>query len=164
EDTTVYVKFPIVSGDLAGKASIAVWTTTPWTLPANLAIAVHPKELYVMQEFANVGGASVPRPDREAVGTQRSLPHLEILVLRSEDTTVYVKFPIVSGDLAGKASIAVWTTTPWTLPANLAIAVHPKELYVMQEFANVGGASVPRPDREAVGTQRSLPHLEILVL
>ena len=52
DDTAVYVKFPIVSGELAGKASIAIWTTTPWTLPANLAIAVDPKELYVVQEFS----------------------------------------------------------------------------------------------------------------
>src|SRR5438105_3474308 len=99
-----------------------------------------------------------------STGAQTALAEAEVEYQDREDTTVYVKFPIVSGDLAGKASIAIWTTTPWTLPANLAIAVHPKELYVMQEFANVGGASVPRPDREAVGTQRSLPHLEILVL
>jgi isoleucyl-tRNA synthetase len=32
-----YVKFPIISGALKDKASIAIWTTTPWTLPANLA-------------------------------------------------------------------------------------------------------------------------------
>ena len=49
----VYVKFPIVTGPLAGKASIVIWTTTPWTLPANLAIAVHPKERYVAQKFTN---------------------------------------------------------------------------------------------------------------
>ncbi len=29
-------------------AYLAVWTTTPWTLPANVAIAANPKELYVM--------------------------------------------------------------------------------------------------------------------
>ncbi|HEY8834718.1 MAG TPA: class I tRNA ligase family protein, partial [Chthoniobacterales bacterium] len=58
-DTAVYVKFPIVSGDLAGKASIAIWTTTPWTLPANLAIAVHPKELYVMREFRKEGASEM---------------------------------------------------------------------------------------------------------
>ena len=39
----------------AGKASIAIWTTTPWTLPANLAIAVDPKENYVLQEFSRDG-------------------------------------------------------------------------------------------------------------
>src|ERR1051326_5008935 len=39
---------------LAG-ASIAIWTTTPWTLPANLAIAVDPDETYVVQKFSRNG-------------------------------------------------------------------------------------------------------------
>jgi len=71
-------------------------------------------------------------------GAQTALAEAEVEYQDREDTAVYVKFPIVSGDLAGKASIAIWTTTPWTLPANLAIAVHPKELYVMREFRKEG--------------------------
>jgi isoleucyl-tRNA synthetase len=73
-----------------------------------------------------------------STGAQTALAEAEVEYQDREDTTVYVKFPIVSGDLAGKASIAIWTTTPWTLPANLAIAVHPKELYVMREFRKEG--------------------------
>src|SRR2546423_11382726 len=39
---------------LGGRPAFAViWTTTPWTLPANLAIAVHPTQEYVAVE---VGG------------------------------------------------------------------------------------------------------------
>src|SRR2546423_9155146 len=71
-------------------------------------------------------------------GAQTALAEAEVEYQDREDTTVYVKFPIVSGDLAGKASIAIWTTTQWTLPANLAIAVHPKELYAMREFRKEG--------------------------
>src|SRR6202521_58905 len=99
-----------------------------------------------------------------STGAQTALAEAEVEYQDRQDTAVYVKFPIVTGDLAGKASIAIWTTTPWTLPANLAIAVHPNELYVAREFVKVGGASAPRPDGEEVGTQRSLPHLEVLVL
>jgi len=55
DDTAVFVKFPITSGEFKDKASIAIWTTTPWTLPANLAIAVDPKENYVVQEFSRDG-------------------------------------------------------------------------------------------------------------
>src|ERR1700731_4887050 len=69
-----------------------------------------------------------------STGAQTALAEAEVEYQDREDTTVYVKFPIVSGDLAGEASIAIWTTTPWTLPANLAIAVHPNELYVAREF------------------------------
>jgi isoleucyl-tRNA synthetase len=73
-----------------------------------------------------------------STGAQTALAEAEVEYQDREDTTVYVKFPIVSGDLAGKASIAIWTTTPWTLPANLAIAVHPNELYVAREFRKDG--------------------------
>jgi isoleucyl-tRNA synthetase len=73
-----------------------------------------------------------------STGAQTALAEAEVEYQDREDTTVYVKFPIVSGELAGKASIAIWTTTPWTLPANLAIAVHPKELYVAREFRKDG--------------------------
>jgi isoleucyl-tRNA synthetase len=75
-------------------------------------------------------------------GAQTALAEAEVEYQDREDTAVYVKFPIVSGDLAGKASIAIWTTTPWTLPANLAIAVHPKEIYVVREFRKEGASEM----------------------
>ena len=50
-DPSVYVRFPITSGELAAlKASLLVWTTTPWTLVSNTAIAVHPDVEYVAVE------------------------------------------------------------------------------------------------------------------
>ena len=73
-----------------------------------------------------------------STGAQTALAEAEVEYQDREDTAVYVKFPIATGDLAGKASIVIWTTTPWTLPANLAIAVHPKELYVVREFRKKG--------------------------
>ena len=39
-DPSVYVRFPLTSGPLAGQASLLVWTTTPWTLVSNTAAAV----------------------------------------------------------------------------------------------------------------------------
>jgi len=54
---SVYIKFPMkddlseVIPELAGKNVYAViWTTTPWTIPANLAITVHPDLNYVAAE------------------------------------------------------------------------------------------------------------------
>jgi isoleucyl-tRNA synthetase len=47
-DPSVYVRFPLVSGPLAGKASLLVWTTTPWTLVSNTAVAVNPDVTYVV--------------------------------------------------------------------------------------------------------------------
>ena len=42
-DPSLFVRFPLL--DRPGD-SLAVWTTTPWTLPANVAAAVHPDEEY----------------------------------------------------------------------------------------------------------------------
>ena len=47
-DPSVYVRFPVTSGPWAGKASLLVWTTTPWTLVSNTAVAVHPDVTYVV--------------------------------------------------------------------------------------------------------------------
>jgi isoleucyl-tRNA synthetase len=52
-DPSVYVRFPLTSGPYAGSdarpgASLLVWTTTPWTLVSNTAVAVHPEVEYVV--------------------------------------------------------------------------------------------------------------------
>lgn len=47
-DPSVYVRFPLASGPLAGQAALLVWTTTPWTLVSNTAAAVHPDVTYVV--------------------------------------------------------------------------------------------------------------------
>ena len=73
-----------------------------------------------------------------STGAQTALAEAEVEYQERDDTAVYVKFPIASGKWKDKASIAIWTTTPWTLPANLAVAVDPKELYVVQEFSRNG--------------------------
>ncbi|MGY1671847.1 isoleucine--tRNA ligase [Geodermatophilus sp. SYSU D00710] len=47
-DPSVYVRLPVTDGEWAGKADLLVWTTTPWTLPSNTAVAVHPDVTYVV--------------------------------------------------------------------------------------------------------------------
>ncbi|MFL6584347.1 MAG: isoleucine--tRNA ligase, partial [Chthoniobacterales bacterium] len=82
------------------------------------------------------------KPVSWSTGAQTALAVAEVEYHDRDDTAVYVKFPIVTGELAGKASVVIWTTTPWTLPANMAIAVHPNELYVRQEFRREGASEV----------------------
>src|SRR6476469_4255078 len=43
KDPSIYVRFPLLDDD----ASLLVWTTTPWTLPGNVAVAVAPDVTYV---------------------------------------------------------------------------------------------------------------------
>ncbi len=40
-----------LASDEVGEASVAIWTTTPWTLPANQAVCLHPLFPYVLVEF-----------------------------------------------------------------------------------------------------------------
>ena len=51
QDPSVFVRFPATSGKLAElKATLLVWTTTPWTLVANTAVAVNPNVTYQVIE------------------------------------------------------------------------------------------------------------------
>src|SRR5262249_40298654 len=58
---SVYVKSPLpaplAAAPAAPRPALVIWTTTPWTLPANLAVAVHPDEEYVALEVTGRGGA-----------------------------------------------------------------------------------------------------------
>ncbi len=48
-DPSVYVKLPVTSGPLAERgAALLVWTTTPWTLISNTAVAAHPEVTYAL--------------------------------------------------------------------------------------------------------------------
>ncbi len=47
EDPSIFVRLPLVEEP---NTSLLIWTTTPWTLPGNVAIAAHPDELYVTVE------------------------------------------------------------------------------------------------------------------
>jgi isoleucyl-tRNA synthetase len=52
----IFVKFPFANGKSFGAtkpAFVVIWTTTPWTLPSNLAVAVHPELLYTFLETEN---------------------------------------------------------------------------------------------------------------
>jgi isoleucyl-tRNA synthetase len=77
-----------------------------------------------------------------STGAQTALAEAEVEYQERDDTAVYVRFPLPNEEIAKiglptdkSISIAIWTTTPWTLPANLAIAVDPEEIYVIREFS-----------------------------
>ena len=65
-----------------------------------------------------------------------ALAEAEVEYADHHTPSIYVKFPVVSDlaavrpKLAGKkVSVMIWTTTPWTIPANLAIAFHKEFIY-----------------------------------
>lgn len=71
---------------------------------------------------------------------ETALAEAEIEYQEDPCTSIYVKFAVTDdlgklgqyGDLT-KTYFLIWTTTTWTLPGNLAIAVHPRERYAVVE-------------------------------
>ncbi|MCE5334178.1 MAG: isoleucine--tRNA ligase [Desulfobacteraceae bacterium] len=69
-----------------------------------------------------------------------ALAEAEVEYHDHKSPSIYVKFPLTDQsrgqfpELDGKpAYVLIWTTTPWTIPANLAIALHPDFTYVAVE-------------------------------
>jgi isoleucyl-tRNA synthetase len=94
------------------------------------------------------------KPVHWSIDNQTALAEAELEYYDRQDTSVYVLFDVVESEAGGGASEAsrpmleasrpapgvsgrsdaplslmIWTTTPWTLPANLAVAVHEKYEY-----------------------------------
>ncbi|MEP7211103.1 MAG: class I tRNA ligase family protein, partial [Alphaproteobacteria bacterium] len=69
---------------------------------------------------------------------QTALAEAEIEYEDRKATTIWVKFPVVQGpaDLIG-VPVVIWTTTPWTIPANRAISFNPEIQYGVYECATL---------------------------
>jgi isoleucyl-tRNA synthetase len=78
------------------------------------------------------------KPVHWSTGAQTALAEAEVEYMDKTSPAVTVKFPLCGDAFGGGASILIWTTTPWTLPANLAVAVHPDHTYVLAEIQNIG--------------------------
>lgn len=63
--------------------------------------------------------------------SESALAEAEIEYQDVRSPNIYVAFEVLDGKnvLDSDTSLVIWTTTPWTLPANLGIAVHPDSLY-----------------------------------
>ncbi|NPV61849.1 MAG: isoleucine--tRNA ligase [Methanotrichaceae archaeon] len=57
---------------------------------------------------------------------QTAIADSEVEYWDETDYSIYVKFPVEGEE---NTYIVIWTTTPWTIPANVAVAVHPKFQY-----------------------------------
>ena len=89
---TIYVKFPIVRGpeELRGM-SVVIWTTTPWTIPGNRAIAWSPEITYGLYEVADVREGSLARVGELIVLgdplAEQVAAHAKISLLRKQDVS-----------------------------------------------------------------------------
>jgi len=86
------------------------------------------------------------RPIHWDWASQSALAEAELEYEDITSPTVYVRFPMVD-DVSGMFGVdqsvpidmLIWTTTPWTLPANLAIALHPLYAYTVVEYTDKNG-------------------------
>ena len=71
------------------------------------------------------------KPVYWSYSSESALAEAEIEYYDVKAKTIFVKFPVLDGKdlLTSDDSFVIWTTTPWTLPANLAIALHPDMEY-----------------------------------
>ena len=67
------------------------------------------------------------RPVYWSPSSESALAEAEIEYADVKSSTIYVAFDVVDGKgvLAGDEKFVIWTTTPWTIPANLAICLNP---------------------------------------
>lgn len=65
--------------------------------------------------------------------SESALAEAEIEYHEKTSPSIYLAFKVVDGKnvLSKDCEIVIWTTTPWTIPANLAVAVHPEYDYVI---------------------------------
>jgi isoleucyl-tRNA synthetase len=96
------------------------------------------------------------KPVPWSVQNQTALADAELEYKDVEDSSVYVEFPayvpsellaaaaetvgtdVSKADLSSGVHFLIWTTTPWTLPANMAIAVNPNVVYAFVLYSRAG--------------------------
>ncbi|HXE16581.1 MAG TPA: isoleucine--tRNA ligase [Stellaceae bacterium] len=118
-------------------------------------------EAQIMREIGkfvmNGGLYRGARPIMWSVVEQTALAEAEVEYHDHVSTTVWVKFPVAHAakpELKG-ASIVIWTTTPWTLPGNRAIAYGAEMDYVLVEITHAPeGGLVKIGDRIVVSLKR----------
>lgn len=89
------------------------------------------------------------KPVQWSYGAHTALAEAEVEYADKTSPAIFVKFPLTNG--SGE-SMVIWTTTPWTLPANLGIALHPEFTYVVGRFEKDGSSDVFVIVRELVET------------
>jgi isoleucyl-tRNA synthetase len=109
-DPSVYVRFPLTSGPQAGKAELLVWTTTPWTLVSNTAVAVHPDVPYVVARTEH-GVFVVAQPLAEKVLGEQFLVEATYTGRELERWTYERPFDLVEMQDANFVVLAEYVTT-----------------------------------------------------
>ncbi len=95
--------------------------------------------------LANGGLYKGAKPVHWCVSCATALAEAEVEYEDHTSHSIYVKFPAgedlsdIAPELSGEVSIVIWTTTPWTIPANLAVSVGPAIEYSAVRITDPAG-------------------------
>jgi isoleucyl-tRNA synthetase len=149
---SIYVRYNLTSDPaaidpaLAGKkVATIIWTTTPWTLPASLAVAFHPDFDYVALEQAGqvyIVAAALATAVREACNLESAVPIATFKGARMERVTFQHPFldRSILGVLADYVTADQGTGAVHTAPAHGADDFHTGTRYGLDQTSHVDNA------------------------
>jgi len=117
---------------------VGLWER-PYTTMAFPAEAQIVRELhkFVMNGLLYRGS----RPVMWSPVEKTALAEAEVEYQEKSSPQIYVKFPVLGPDSVKDSSIVIWTTSPWTIPGNRAIAFSPTLPYALYEVVSVDEGS-----------------------
>ena len=98
-------------------------------------------------------------PSSESALAEAEIEYADVL-----SHSIYVAFPVKDGKgvISNDARLVIWTTTPWTLPANLAISAHPDFIYGEYQTSNRGKLVFLKEFEEALTNELGLEDVKLL--
>ncbi len=95
------------------------------------------------------------KPVMWSVVERTALAEAEVEYADVESDMIWVKFPITEGpDALAGAFVVIWTTTPWTIPGNRAIAYSSRCAYGLYEIATAENDYGPQPGERLIFAKR----------
>ncbi|MBT6340623.1 MAG: isoleucine--tRNA ligase, partial [Desulfobacula sp.] len=120
-------------------------------------------------EFALAGDMFLgKKPIYWCCNCQTALAEAEIEYHDHTSPSIYVKFPVkddlskILPDVSEDIFVVIWTTTPWTIPANLGVSLHPDFVYVAVKTQDQGVLIVAKDLAEQVMKSLEIENYTIL--
>ncbi|MEO5374424.1 MAG: isoleucine--tRNA ligase [Alphaproteobacteria bacterium] len=139
----------VQSGEFERLGVVGDWRT-PYTTMAYSAESQIVRE--IGRFLVNGGLYKGAKPVLWSVVEKTALAEAEVEYHDHTSTTIWIRFPVTTPsvpELTG-ASVVIWTTTPWTMPGNRAVAFGPAVDYLVIEVREAADGSLARPGERIV--------------
>ena len=137
----------VMRDDFKRLGILGAWSTPYLTMNFAYQAAI----VRALGAFVEQGGVyRGKKPVHWCIHCRTALAEAEVEYESHTSPSIYVEFPIATAGAATlttlvpaladiDVSVLIWTTTPWTIPSNLAIAFHPTLRYAVHEIESTGG-------------------------